>query len=84
MTGKQRHHIGRQRLNFKRDIQKILDDAGMTQASFARLVGLTKQAVSATLNGTCHSPTVLDKLRELGVPEKFLCDPRNSNSGRAA
>ena len=67
---------GRQRFDYKRDIQKHLDSVGMSQAEFARLVGVTAQAVSATLNGVRHSPRVLEKLREIGVPEKYLCDPR--------
>ncbi|WP_277424679.1 LacI family DNA-binding transcriptional regulator [Desulfovibrio sp. ZJ369] len=46
----------------------------------AALAGVSKQTVSATMNGFRHSPRVLDTLRLLGVPEDLLHDPRHSNS----
>ena len=60
----------------KRRIQIYLDEAGLSQASFAELVGVTPQAVSATMNGKNDSDTILEALRRIGVPERLLCDPR--------
>ena len=40
---------------------------------------LQKQAVYATVNGLNHSARVLDALRDLGVPERLLFDPRKSS-----
>ena len=64
------------RVRNKRRIQTYLDEAGLSQTSFAELAGVTPQAVSATMNGKNDSDTVLDALRRIGVPEKLLCDPR--------
>jgi transcriptional regulator with XRE-family HTH domain len=47
----------------------------MNLAEVARQMGVCAQLVSATVNGEKHSPLVLGKLRELGVPEKYLFAP---------
>lgn len=58
---------------------------GLTMADLARELGVTKQIVSATVRGEKHSPLVLDKLREYGVPERYLHDPnRDSSQEKAA
>lgn len=64
----------------KRFIQRCLDEAGLTITALAGQIGISHQAVSATLNGYCHSAKVLDALRNLGVPEKYLCDPRKKDA----
>lgn len=66
-----------QRRNF---IKAAIISSGMTQAVLADLVGVSQQAVSATVNGYIHSERVLNKLREIGVPEKFLFDPRKDSN----
>ena len=68
--------FGRNRSSVKREIQSRLDDMGKNFADVAILAGVSKSAVSATMNGFRNSPRVLDALRALGIPEKFLFDPR--------
>lgn len=68
------------RADSKREIQRILDGQGKNFIDVAALAGVSKQTVSATMNGFRHSPRVLDTLRLLGVPEDLLHDPRHSNS----
>ena len=48
---------------------------GYHNSSLAKKLGCSHRIVSATLLGKKHSPTVLNGLRELGVPEKLLFDP---------
>lgn len=47
-----------------------------TMAALAESIGITAQAVAATVSGKNNSPRVLDALRALGVPEKYILDPR--------
>lgn len=67
---------GRGRADSKRDIQRILDSQGKNLTDVANEAGVTTQTVSATMNGFRHSPRVLDALRNFGVPESMLFDPR--------
>lgn len=68
------------RAEAKREIQKLLDSQGKNFVDVAALAGVCKQTVSATLNGHRHSPQVLQALRALGIPEKYLFDPRHSSN----
>lgn len=74
MPGK-RLECGMERFRVRRRIQEHLDRLGLTQSGLAREMGVCHQLVSATVSGEKHSPVVLNKLRELGVPEKYLFDP---------
>lgn len=67
---------GQKRAKNKRLIQQHLDEAGLNGPMIAEKAGVSRQAVSATLNGHMHSEKVLGELRNAGVPEKLLCDPR--------
>lgn len=58
------------------DIRRELDDRGLTMADVARMAKVSRTIVSGTVHGYRHSPAVLDALRKIGVPEKYLCDPR--------
>lgn len=73
---------GFERAKRKRDIQKVMDAKGKTQASLASDLGISRQAVSATINGIIHSPVVLDALRGIGVPASLLFDPRATRDER--
>jgi len=57
---------------------------GLTLADFSQEIGVSKQIVSATVRGEKHSPLVLDKLREYGVPERYLHDPNRDSSQKQA
>lgn len=50
-----------------------------TMATLAESIGITAQAVAATVSGKNNSSRVLDALRALNVPEKYLFDPRRMN-----
>jgi transcriptional regulator with XRE-family HTH domain len=76
-----RLECGLKRNRMRRRIQERLDSLDMTQADLARQAGVSRQLVSSTLLGEKHSPPVLEALRKLGVPERYLCDP---NQGEAA
>ena len=69
---------GRRRADSKREIQRILDSKGKNFVDVAVVAGVTRQTVSATMNGYRHSPRVLNALRTLGVPERLLFDPRRT------
>lgn len=71
-----KREYGQRRYRVKHHLLAAIVSKRMTQKDFAALVGVSQQAVSATLNGLIHSAKVLEKFREMGVPEKFLCDPR--------
>lgn len=68
---------GRRRADSKREIQRLLDAKGKNFVDVAGVAGVTRQTVSATMNGYRHSPRVLDALRTLGIPERLLFDPRH-------
>lgn len=70
---------GRGRADSKREIQRILDHQGKNFVDVAEVAGVTRQTVSATMNGFRHSPRVLDALRFFGVPERLLFDPRRAS-----
>lgn len=59
---------GRRRADSKREIQRILDSKGKNFVDVAMVAGVTRQTVSATMNGYRHSPRVLNALRTLGIP----------------
>lgn len=71
---------GQGRAEAKREIQRLLDSQGKNFMDVAFLAGVSKQTVSATMNGFRHSPRVLNALRIMGIPEALLHDPRNANS----
>jgi len=70
-----RLQCGAARFRVRRRIQEHLDHLGLDQADVARKAGVNKSLVTATISGCKHSPKVLGALRDLGVPEKYLCDP---------
>ena len=69
---------GRGRADSKREIQRILDNKGKNFVDVAEMAGVTRQTVSATMNGYRHSPRVLEALRSFGIPERLLFDPRKT------
>ena len=70
--------FGRKRADAKREIQRLLDNKGKNFVDVAEMAGVTRQTVSATMNGFRHSPRVLDALRSFGIPERLLFDPRKT------
>lgn len=72
---------GKKRAAAKRTIQQCLDNAGVNMKEIACLAQVTPQAVSSTINGHIHSSKVLSALRKIGVPERYLFDPRVKRIG---
>lgn len=70
--------VARHKMRFR--IREHLDRKGLSLAEVARRVGVTAEAIGRTVNGYNHSPKILNELRELGVPEKYLYDPRRQVS----
>ncbi|AAS95622.1 helix-turn-helix domain-containing protein [Nitratidesulfovibrio vulgaris] len=70
-----RRQCGAARAKMRFRIREELERRGLTMTSLAAQIGVCNQAVSKTISGMTHSPRVLQALREIGVPEKYLCDP---------
>ena len=68
---------GVKRCRMRRRIQEHLDRLGLTQKDVAGSIGVHPSLVSGTISGDKHSPLVLGRLRELGVPERYLHDPNH-------
>lgn len=71
-----RSRCGLCRFQYRYMIRAILDERGLSMAELGRRIGVSAEAVSATVRGKRHSPKVLDALRQEGVPEQYLFDPR--------
>lgn len=71
-----RKHLGELRCFWSMRIYEALRRNGRSAAVIAYELGISRAAVSATILGKRHSPRILDALRDAGVPEKYLFDPR--------
>ncbi|MDR2745695.1 MAG: XRE family transcriptional regulator [Desulfovibrio sp.] len=78
MTPELRRRLGAKRAEVSHIILHEMRVRGYSGASLARDLGCSGANVSKTISGGGHSPLVLDALRELGVPEEYLCDPRRA------
>ena len=78
MTPEFRRRLGANRAEVSHIILHEMRVRGYSGASLARALGCSNANVSRTINGGGHSPLVLDALRELGVPEHYLFDPRRA------
>ena len=78
MTPEIRRRLGAKRAEVSHLILHELRLRGYTGAALARKLGCSGNNVSRTIIGGAHSPMVLDALRELGVPEEYLFDPRRA------
>lgn len=76
MTPEIRRQLGAERARVRHLIAHEMRLRGKTAASLARDLGCTGENVRRALNGTTHSPLVLDALLELGVSRDLLFDPR--------
>ena len=69
---------GEARFERRWDIRSRLSSAGLSMSGLARRIGVSPQAVADTVKGRIHSPKVLDALRNAGVPDEYLFDPRRA------
>lgn len=76
MTPEIRRRLGAKRSQVAHLLHYEMGMRGHTDSSLGRKLGCTPQNVRKTRIGENHSTLVLDALRELGVPEKYLFDPR--------
>ena len=67
---------GLKRRQHRLKIRAALLHNGHTEASVARQLGVTSQMVCMVIGGVVHSEKILKALREAGVPEAYLHDPR--------
>lgn len=74
---------GRKRKQQRLQIRAALLHNGHTEASMARQLGVTSQMVCMVIGGVVHSAIILKALREAGVPEAYLHDPRMEGSHAA-
>lgn len=80
-----RKYLGERRCFWSMRIHEALRRNRRSAAVIAYELGVSRSAVSATILGKNHSFRILDALREAGVPEKYLFDPRKvSSTGKAA
>lgn len=78
MTPEFRRRLGAKRAEVTHIILHEMRVRGYSGKSLAQALGCSGANVSRTINGGGHSPLVLDALRELGVPEQYLFDPRRA------
>ena len=71
-----RARIGERRCFYSMRIHEALRRNGRTATVIAYELKVSLSAVSATILGKNHSARILDALRDAGVPEKYLFDPR--------
>lgn len=69
---------GALRYEYSFRIYEVLRKNGLNGDKLAKQLGMSRQAVCQVINGINHSQKVLDALREIGVPEEYLFDPRKT------
>ncbi len=67
---------GYQRFQYRHIIRAYLLEQGLSMRQFAKNIGVSAQAVSATVLGQKHCPQVLDALKGIGIAENYVFDPR--------
>lgn len=77
MQGVQSLQLGLERAKKRRRIQEILDVQNMNFARLSSYAHVSPAAVYKTVSGRIHSSKVLQALRDFGVPEEYLFDPKN-------
>ncbi len=79
-----RMQFGAQRSYWSMRIFEHLKRQGLCARDLAQQLGISDSAVYATISGRNHSARVLQALREVGVPEKYLFDPRLDQTRKEA
>ena len=83
MTPEMRRRLGAKRADVSHLIRHELRKRGYTGAALARELKCSRANVANTITGGSHSPMVLDAMRQIGVPEKYLFDPRRETAQAA-
>lgn len=77
-THMSRAECSQRRYQARYKIRELLDARDLSMREIARRIGVSSEAVSATVRGRMHSARVLEALRAAGVPEKYLFDPHTA------
>ena len=80
MTTGVRNKLGYKRAQVRYRILEALDEREYNPTKVASEIGCTLSNVSRVLNGKGHSSSVLNKLRDIGVPEQYLFDPHRKGT----
>lgn len=84
LTTVKRAELGARRCAQRWCIRQEMERNGLsTIRSLAQYVGVSTEIVSKTLLGEKHSPKVLDALRNLGIAENLLFDPRQHQTANS-
>ena len=78
-----RAECSQRRYQVRYKIRELLDSRDLSMREIARRIGVSGEAVSATILGKIHSARVLEALRTAGVPEKYLFDPKTARDESA-
>lgn len=70
---------GYRRFQYRHFIRAALLERGLSMRQLATLIGVSAETVSSTVLGKKHSPQVLDALKKMGIPERYLFDPREDS-----
>jgi hypothetical protein len=73
-----RRELGAARAAIRNVIGAEMVLRGYNGRRLAREIGCSAALVYYVLKGRKHSPLVLEGLRRIGVPEKYLYDPRRA------
>ena len=76
MTPEIRRELGFKRAEVSHLIKHLMRLNGYTEPRLAKELGCSTNNVSRVITGNGHSEMVLNALREIGVPEQYLFDPR--------
>lgn len=76
LTPEIRRKLGVRRSEVAHSIYDELGNRNLNATRIAARLGCSVNNVSLVIRGNSHSPKVLDALREAGIPEKYLFDPR--------
>lgn len=76
MTPELRRTLGTKRAEVCHLIRHEMRKRGYSAKGLAEHLGCSDANIHRAISGTSHSPLVLDALREIGVPEALLFDPR--------
>ena len=76
VTTSQRIELGARRSKHRYRFRELLDAIGHDSTTVARELGVSPVTVNRTINGSLHSPRVLEWFRKKGLAEKYLFDPR--------
>lgn len=83
MTVLERKKLGLKRAGKRYYILAQLEEAGYTPAMLAQELGISYVAMWKFLAGQSHSQRIMDKMREKGVAEKHLFDPKRKEDAAA-